>query len=210
MGVYEVTNAEFVTFLNVVGRRGPTDEPWFDAQTEDRTSRVVPSGGGSYRVEPGYEDHPVVKVSWYGARAYADWLSRETGQDYRLLTEAEWEYVARAGTTTAYWWGDTFDSSKANNGDGTTKADRYPPNPWGFYDVHGNVWEWVADCYDRDAYKTHKNYPIMLGSWQDSCDRVLRGGSWVPIARYLRSADRYWYDPVDRSLYFGFRVARTL
>ena len=103
-----------------------------------------------------------------------------------LLTEAEWEYAARAETETRYWWGDDIGSNNANcrgcgsrwDGKETAPARSFSANEFGLYNVHGNVWEWVADCYDGDAYKTHKNYPAMVGDWQNSCDRVLRGGSW--------------------------------
>jgi len=186
--VYEVTFAEWDACVDGGGCGGhrPEDQGW------------------------GRGRRPVINVSWNDARSYVQWLADKTGKNYRLLTEAEWEYVARAGTTTAYWWGDAFDSSKANNGGATTEVNRYPPNTWGLHDVHGNVWEWVADCYKGDAYKTHKNYPTMIGSWQDSCDRVLRGGSWVDYPGDLRSAVRYGLNPDYRDLDVGFRVARTL
>ncbi len=166
--------------------------------------------------DPGFtqtDADPVACVNWEDAKAYADWLSKKTGKDYRLPTEAEWEYAARAGTKTRYSLGDTIAEKDANfnrNVGKTTRVGSYPANPWGLHDVHGNLWEWVADCYDGDAYKTHKNYPAMVGSWQDSCDRVLRGGSWVNDPRNLRSANRSRDYPDNRDNNVGFRVARTL
>jgi len=153
---------------------------------------------------------PAINVSWKDAREYTQWLSDKTGQDYRLLTEAEWEYVARAGTTTAYWWGDAFDSGKANNGSRTTKVNRYPANPWGVRDIAGNVWEWVADCYDENAYTKHQSYPAMLGTLDETCIRALRGGSWASDPRDLRSAGRDRNHMNYRDDDNGFRVARTL
>lgn len=218
VGVYEVTNAEFVAFLNAVGRRGPAKEPWFETKSEDGSSRIVSSGGNRYGVEKEYENYPVVNVSWHGARAYADWLKEKTGDAYRLLTEAEWEYVARAETKTRYWWGDDIGSNNANcsecgshwDGKEPAPAGRFSANSFGLYDVHGNVWEWVADCYDDNAYKTHNSYPAKAGNWQDTCFRVLRGGSWVNDPRGLRSANRIRVNPVNRNNHVGFRVARTL
>ena len=142
-------------------------KPFAVAETEvtfDEWDACVEDGGcGGYRPDDegwGRGRRPAINVSWNDARAYTQWLSDKTGQDYRLLTEAEWEYVARAGTTTAYWWGDTFDGAKANNGSRTTKVNRYPANPWGVRDVAGNVWEWVADCYDENAYTNHQSVEV--------------------------------------------------
>ena len=155
LGKYEVTNAEFVAFLNVVGRRGNKGRPWFETKAEDSDSRIVAAENARYGVEPGYERHPVIEVSWHGARAYADWLSRKTGREYRLPSEAEWEYATRGNTTTRYWWGHEIGRDNANcdgcgsRWDNTEPApvDSFRANPFGLHNVHGNVWEWVADCY---------------------------------------------------------------
>ena len=104
---------------------------------------------------------PVIEVNWEDAKAYAAWLSKKTGKPYRLLTEAEWEYAARAGTTTAYFWGDRFDTSRANNGRKTVEVGRYRPNAWGVHDMHGNVWEWTEDCWN-DSYK---GAPVDGSAW---------------------------------------------
>ena len=191
VGVYEVTFAEWDACVDAGGCNGhrPEDRGW------------------------GRDRRPVINVSWKDARAYTDWLVKETGEDYRLLTEAEWEYVARAGTTTRYWFGDSITEKDANFGQivgKTTEVGKYPANAWGVSDMHGNVWEWVADCYEKDAYKTHAAYPAMVGSWQASCVRVLRGGSWVDDPWNLRSAIRDRDVPDNRFYYDGFRVARTI
>jgi formylglycine-generating enzyme required for sulfatase activity len=185
-------------------------------------------GGGCDGYRPtdswGRGSQPVIAVSWQDARSYVKWLSDKTGEDYRLLSEAEWEYAARAETTTPFYFGRAISPDQANyNGDyaydggpkgvyrgKTVPVGSFPANAFGLYDVHGNVWEWVTDCYQGDAYKTHKNYPAMIGGWQDSCNRVVRGGSWYSGPRTLRSAYRYWFGPVDRVNNVGFRVARTL
>lgn len=156
---------------------------------------------------------PAVNVSWNDAQAFIEWLNRLSGESYRLPTEAEWEYAARAGSTTAYEWGDTFEAERLN-GTGTQGRDRwleiapvgqFAPNAFGLYDMLGNVWEWTADCY-------HSNYegaPID-GSARPgaaSCGRVLRGGSWSDQADWLRSATRNWFDAADRFDYIGLRLA---
>ena len=170
-------------------------------------------------------DRPVERVSWEDAREFIAKLNERTGHDYRLLTEAEWEYVARAGTTTAFSTGKDRISTDEANFDGnytyngslkgeyrgqTTSVGTFKPNGFGLYDVHGNVWEWVSDCYDEDAYETHQSYPEMVGTWHDSCSRVVRGGSWGGYPKSLRSAIRFRSSPSNRYDDFGFRVARTV
>jgi formylglycine-generating enzyme required for sulfatase activity len=204
---YEITRGEYARFVESSGY-AEGGRCW--GRTEDASWR-----------DPGFEQtdtHPAVCVSWQDARAYTEWLSRQTRRDYRLLTEAEWEYVTRAGTATRYWWGDDVGRNNANCWDcgsqwdhkGTAPVGSFRPNAFGLYDVHGNVWEWVADCYEKDAYKTHRDYPAMVGGWQDSCGRVLRGGSWFNGPDYCRSAGRVRDHFGDRIIDSGFRVARTL
>jgi len=158
---------------------------------------------------------PVANLTWDEARAYAAWLSKKTGKPYQLLSEAEWEYAARAGTRTKYAFGDTITHDQANfsygkQGEGRTKeVGSYLPNAWGLYDMHGNVWEWVEDCYlgtyqGAPADGTARNSP--------SCaSRVLRGGSWDYEADEIRSSVRYKLSPKtfpnDEA---GLRVARSL
>ena len=151
---------------------------------------------------------PVIEVDWSDAKTYAAWLSKKTGKPYRLLTEAEWEYAARAGTTTAYFWGDKFDSSRANNGSKTAKVGRYRPNAWGVHDMHGNVWEWTEDCWN-DSYK---RAPTDGSAWTDGdcSSRVVRGGSWGNIPALLRSALRHRSFTYGRYSKQGFRLGRTI
>jgi formylglycine-generating enzyme required for sulfatase activity len=154
----------------------------------------------------------VVGVSWDDAKAYVEWLGKETGQPYRLLSEAEWEYACRAGKTTRYWWGDALPTpEQANFGrkkGGTTAVDTYPANPWGLRDMHGNVWEWVEDCWNE----SYAGAPKDGVAWTtgDCGRRVLRGGSWRNLPQHLRSANRDRYRAGIRSSNTGFRVFRTL
>jgi formylglycine-generating enzyme required for sulfatase activity len=159
---------------------------------------------------------PAINVSWDDAKTYVAWLSRITGKTYRLLSEAEWEYAARAGSQTAYPWGNEIGKGNANcNGCGShwdhkqaAPVGQFPANAFGLHDMHGNVWEWVEDCY-------HENYnqaPTDGSAWTtgDCSTRVVRGGSWVNDPVDLRSADRVWYTPNGRGYFLGFRVGRTL
>jgi formylglycine-generating enzyme required for sulfatase activity len=159
---------------------------------------------------------PVIYVGWDDAQRYVAWLSRMAGKVYRLLTEAEWEYAARAGKPTAYSWGDEIGKDNANcNGCGsewdnrkTAPVGSFVPNAFGLYDMHGNVWEWVEDCY-------HDNYngaPLDGTAWiaGDCKYRVVRGGSWMVPPQVLRTANRRRYTPGDRDPDLGFRVGRTL
>jgi formylglycine-generating enzyme required for sulfatase activity len=159
---------------------------------------------------------PVIYVSWDDAQAYAAWLSRMTGKTYRLVTEAEWEYAARAGTQTAYFWGDEVGDDNANcagcrsqwDGRQTSPVGSFKPNAFGLYDMAGNVWQWVQDCY-------HDNYngaPTNGSAWTagDCQFHVVRGGSWIVNPRLLRSAYRGGQISGGRSDILGFRVGRTL
>ena len=149
---------------------------------------------------------PVIDVIWEDAQAYVRWLSRKTEEEYRLLSEAEWEYAARAGTQTRYSFGDEITPSDANYGEETQPVGSYRANGFGLYDMHGNVYEWVQDCYN-DSYR---GAPNNGEAWErGECSlRVLRGGSYYGISRDLRSAIRLGYS--IRSDLNGFRVARTL
>ena len=156
-------------------------------------------------------DHPVVCVSWHDAKSYADWLSRITGANYRLLSESEWEYVARAGSATNFNFGDTIDSSKANYGDQyrrTTSVGSYSENWFGLHDMHGNAAEWVADCWPDNYDHT----PVTGGPMTEApCKkRIHRGGTWHNEPQYLRSAFRIGYPADFRLSGIGFRVAKEL
>jgi formylglycine-generating enzyme required for sulfatase activity len=164
----------------------------------------------------GRDTKPVINVDWDDAQTYVAWLSKMTGQPYRLLTEAEWEYAARAGTTTAYYWGD--DTGKGNaNCDGcgsqwdakqTSPVGSFAANQFGLYDMAGNVLQWVQDCY-RGNYD---GAPTDGSAWTggNCSNRVVRGGSWDNLPRVLRSAGRVGITSGDRDVDLGFRVGRTL
>ena len=191
VGVHEVTFAEWSACVRGGGCGGhiPDDEGWGEGR------------------------RPVINVSWNDARAYVEWLSQETRERYRLLSESVWEYVARAGTTTRYHWGDSISSSQANYWNQnierrTAEVGSYAGNAWGLHDVHGNVYEWVQDCWN-DSYQGAPTD----GSARESghCKRrVLRGGSWLDSPRLLRAAVRFRLGAGIRSDCDGFRVARTL
>lgn len=178
----------------------------------------VEAGGCSYTPELSdvSDDMPMRNVSWHDAQDYVTWLSEQTGRPYRLPTEAEWEYAARANTETAYWWGEEPGSGEANCKDCGGNYDRenpmpvgfYAPNPFGLYDTSGGVWEWVEDCW----YSSYEDAPGD-GHARDEANctqRVLRGGSWLNTADYLRSATRFYYDAAVRYPANGFRVALPL
>ncbi len=159
---------------------------------------------------------PVINVSWDGAMAYMMWLSHKTGKAYRLLTEAEWEYAARAGSTTVYYWGDKLGKGNANcNGCGskwdnvqTSPVGSFAANAFGLYDMAGNAWQWVQDCY----HDNYKGVPADGSAWTggDCNARVVRGGSWISYPQLLRSAARFWNTPDNRGNLLGFRVGRTI
>jgi len=158
---------------------------------------------------------PVINVSWDEALKYAAWFSKITGRPYRLLTETEWEYVARAGSATAFFWGDQVGKGNANcNGCGsqwdsrqTSPVGSFKPNAFGLYDMAGNVWQWVQDCY-RDQYD---GAATDSSAWiTGNCNhRVVRGGSWGTYPQYLRSASRDWFAADDRDFHVGFRLGRA-
>jgi formylglycine-generating enzyme required for sulfatase activity len=199
-GRFEVTFAQWDTCVTAGGcKHKPSDQGW---------------GKGM---------RPVINVSWDDATEYVSWLGKKTGRTYRLLSEAEWEHAARAGTTTAFSTGRTITTDQANF-DGNSTYDGSgrgvyrqktievgslnKPNAFGLHDMHGNVWEWVQDCY-QDNY----NGAPTDGSAKSSAScgfRVLRGGSLRSGPRLLRSANRITTQPVNRDDLFGFRVARTL
>ena len=153
---------------------------------------------------------PVINVTWEHAKAYVAWLSKKTGKTYRLLSEAEREYVTRAGTTTPYWTGITIARSQANFGNSTVPVDSFEANPWGLYQVHGNVWEWTEDCWN-DSYR---GAPTDGSAWTrgDCGRRVYRGGGYETSDNptVLRAAFRIKSSSVFRASFIGFRVARTL
>ncbi|MES2152010.1 MAG: bifunctional serine/threonine-protein kinase/formylglycine-generating enzyme family protein [Pseudomonadota bacterium] len=205
LGRYPVTVAEWRQFARASGWSSHGETDW---------------------AAPGFrqtDTHPVVGVSWDDVQLYLRWLSGQTGQTYRLPSEAEWEYACRAGTRTAFNFGDGIDTSLANydgnftyNGSpkgecrqGTSAVGTYPPNAWGLYDMHGNVWEWVQDV----VHDTYDGAPSTGKAWEEGGDpgrRILRGGSWLYNPRYLRSALRNGFSAALSNDIVGFRVARSL
>ena len=196
LGRYDVTRGEFMAFVKETG---------------------FPLGD-CIKVQPAWtrtDREPMVCVSWQDAKAYAQWMSKKTGKTYRLPTAAEWEYAARAGTTTPFYWGQAVGSGNAVcDGCGTAWDNKQPapvgslpPNPLGLYDMAGNVWQWTQDCYDESYKATPTDGSAAIG--MDSCYRVARGGSWNIRPGGVRSAARGWLDPTGRFDYLGFRLART-
>jgi formylglycine-generating enzyme required for sulfatase activity len=204
------------------GRFPVTLSEW-DACVAAKGCSYRPSGQGARRGR-----QPVVNILWDDAREYVAWLSRTTGRTYRLLSESEREYLARAGTTTAYWWGDAFDPMQASSAAGspmllsasisdlpqpiarteTLPVESFAPNPWGFYQVHGNVYDWVEDCWNE----TYDGAPSDGSAWiSGNCNgHVLRGGAFSRNAKTARSAARIWSGASNRIIYMSVRVARTL
>ncbi|HJQ55749.1 MAG TPA: SUMF1/EgtB/PvdO family nonheme iron enzyme, partial [Vineibacter sp.] len=197
LGKYEVTRGEFAAFADATGHRAAGDwrSPGFTQTDRD----------------------PVVNVSWDDAQAYVAWLSRTTGKAYRLPNEAEWEYAARAGTTTSRFWGDgrqetcrfaNADDAAFGCSDGfknTSPVGRFQPNAFGLYDMLGNVWEWTADCWNADHNGAAPNGQARQSG--DCSRRTVRGGSWGSSSGDVRSSGRTRGPPGPRN-FVGFRVAR--
>ncbi len=211
VGRYEVTVGEFSRFVLATGRK--MHGCWLSVNREWKLLEER-----SWRM-PGYgqiDRDPVVCVSWDDAKAYVDWLSGALKQKYRLLTEAEWEYVARSGTTAARPWGAGIGRNFTNcigcgsrwDGQRPAPVGSFSVNRFGLYDLLGNVAEWVEDCW-HDSYD---GAPNDGSAWTSgSCEfRVIRGGSWVDHQRNVRSAQRDRDTPQMRSAFLGFRIARTI
>ena len=218
---YNVTRGEFAHFVAETGYEakgcnleGPGGMKW--------------EPDGDWRT-PGFEqtdEHPVACINFHDATAYAEWLSAKTGESYRLPSEAEWEHAIRGGTSTAYYWGEVWKPGVANvdgqpgqpGGRATTPGGTFPPNPFGLYDMAGNVWVWLADCYNA----SYNGAPSDGSAWNEgNCAmRVRRSGSWFNIEKAiegdyrqpgrLRSASRFGSIPSLRYSSFGFRLVRDL
>jgi formylglycine-generating enzyme required for sulfatase activity len=192
LGRMPVTFAQWDRFAGATGGWRPPDEGW---------------GRGA---------RPVVNVSWTDAMAYCAWLSARTGRRVRLPSEAEWEYAARAGSGSAYPWGaeirwglaNGMEAGVAEGGQCTTPVGAFPPNAFGLHDMMGNVWEWVADCWNS----FYVGAPCDGSAWlSGDCERrVLRGGSWADVPRLLRCAARNRNGRDFRCNDYGFRVAADL
>ena len=178
---------------------------------------VADGGCGGYSPDDkgwGRGNRPVINISWNDVQSFIDWLNRKTGGNYRLPSEAEWEYAARAKSTTKYNWGNDIGSNRANcdgcgsrwDNEQTAPVGSFPANAWGLHDIHGNVWEWVQDCWNE----SYEGAPSDGSAWESGdCDRrVLRGGSWYYDARRLRSAYRGGRDRAYRLYSYGFRLAQ--
>ena len=162
------------------------------------------------------KNSPARDVSWDNAQQYVNWLSKVSGKPYRLPTEAEWEYAARGGTSTRYWWGEQMRTGNANckdcgqpwRQDGPANIGSFAANPYGLYDMNGSAWEWVSDCW----HNSYKGAPSDGRAWDEpNClVRVIRGGSWREGASYMASSTRFKYAASVRHSQNGFRVARDL
>nr|WP_294543245.1 SUMF1/EgtB/PvdO family nonheme iron enzyme [uncultured Rhodopila sp.] len=235
LGRYPVTRGQFAAFIADEGLTMPDEAYTYEPDAKGEWTYDLRKKRG-WR-NPGFEqtdDHPVVCVSHADAEAYVKWLSRITRQTYRLPSEAEWEYACRAGTTTARFWGDgreeavrcakvadrslmarmkaSFDPERYFDGDSghpfTAPVGSVRPNPFGLYDMLGNVWEWTADCWNDHL----KDIPLdgSATTTGGSGLRALRGGSWYNRPRNVRAGNRDGYSTGYRDTYTGFRVARTL
>lgn len=194
LGKYEVTFEQFDLYCDAARVQCPEDEGW------------------------GRGDRPVINVSWADAQAFIAWLNEHSGHNFRLPSEAEWEYAARAGSATAYPWGDDMEAGQANCGQGcrddyanTAPVGQFPPNAFGLHDMHGNVFEWVEDCW----HETYDGAPDDGMPWvRDVClERVHRGGSWILHPRGVRSANRDFgmtrFSHIYRMPAGGFRLAQN-
>lgn len=228
LGKSEITRGQFAAFVNETNYS--TDDKCWTLEG----GKYEEHSGRNWR-ELGYpqdDEHPVACVNWNDAKAYTEWVSSKTGKQYRLPTEAEWEYAARGNTSTARYWGGNPDEAcgYANAADKTAQAQIHGAPSWSVYnctdgfaytapvgsfkanafglnDMLGNVWEWTEDSY-HDSYN---GAPADGSAWQgDGAKRVLRGGSWNNAPRNVRAAIRNRYKPAIRFSSFGFRLARKL
>ncbi|MDX2221292.1 MAG: SUMF1/EgtB/PvdO family nonheme iron enzyme [Rhodospirillaceae bacterium] len=230
---YEVTRGDFARFVADTGHTPPEGCKVWDVETN---AWGINSPDHSWR-DPGFaqaDDHPVVCIAWADAVAYAAWLSGKAGKTYRLLTDAEFEWLLRAGTTTVRWWGDAREPacdyanvSDLDKADGltidrdpattfqcrdgyvhTAPVGRFKPNPFGVHDAFGNAWEWVQDCFAR----TYDGAPGDGSAREDGdcSERVIRGGAWHADPWYVRAAKHDWAPPELTTARVGFRLARDL
>jgi formylglycine-generating enzyme required for sulfatase activity len=224
LGRYDVTRGEYAAFVQET--KYSAGEGCHGGSTDFNNSKWPNLAAASWQ-NPGFhqtERDPVVCVSWHNARAYISWLNgivrrlaSTSGEGpYRLPSEAEWEYAARAGTTTRFWWGDDDDGAaayawhKGNSESQTHPVGLKPANPFGLYGIVGNVWQWTQDCYADDYANAPKDGSANEAG--NACLRVDRGGSWFYPTWLLRSATRERNPAADgyRDVVMGFRLAKTL
>lgn len=214
LGQYPVTNQQFVPFLNELGNQEEGGRTWVNVEGSYSGARCgILENAGTFECIPGLEQHPMIYVSWYGARAYCQWLSEKTGKNYRLPSEAEWEYAARGGIHDSLF---TYSGSNQlkevgwydeNSHNGTMPVGLKLANELDLYDMSGNVREWCADHW----HENYKNHPDDGSAWTSGGGenlRVVRGGSWSDIDFGCRVSDRYWSFTNNWDYNFGFRVAR--
>jgi formylglycine-generating enzyme required for sulfatase activity len=236
MGQTELTVADFRLFVEATGFITDAEKSGWSTAYQERSGRVVRtrqvSWRENYKGDAAKDKLPVLHVSFNDASAYAAWLSQQTGQRYRLPTEAEFEYALRAGTQSLYWWGDGTPNQMVENLTGQRDRSRskrewniafagygdgywgpapvrsFQPNPFGLYDLGGNVSEWVEDCW-HDSYA---RAPEDSSAWVNpGCvRRVLRGGSWGSPPEQSRSAYRQGVSAENRGSRIGFRLVREL
>lgn len=196
MGVAEITFAEYDAFCKSTFTHCPDDNGW------------------------GREDQPVINVSWLDAMDYTEWLSEQTNQIYRLPSEAEWEYAARGGTSTNYWWGDEYiqgidhcDRDLGGCPEGTEISEpgpvgRFSENPYGLFDVTSNVLEWVLDCYSPDHKRANNTMEARLDG---NCgEKIFKGSSWLTAQPYVHLFKRGGLDSGYKGRGIGFRVLREI
>ena len=218
MSRYEITVGQFRQFVQdnnyrtVAEQNGKGCFAWINGEWQQELDRNWQNPGFAQS-----DDQPVVCISWQDAQAYIAWLSQKTGKLYRLPTEAEWEYAARAGTPTRYWWGDDIGNNNAVcyncgsqwDGKQTAPVGSFKANAFRLHDTAGNVSEWTQDCW----HENYTNAPADGSAWLEAdggeCSiRVIRGGSWISIPQNLRSAFRDWSYTEIAYYYLGFRIAR--
>ena len=231
MGVAPVTIGQFKAFVKDSGYKTEAEKDGkggFGYNAAKRRAEQMPTYNWKNTGWDQTDEQPVVNVTWNDAVKFCEWLSKKEGKTYELPTEVEWEYACRAGTETRFWCGDKDEDLKGNANiadaslkekdptktdvvawdDGyafTSPVGKFKPNPWGLYDVHGNVWQWCADWFDRGYYA---NSPRQDPKGPDSGqERVLRGGSWLAgTPRECRAAERHHFEPSHRNTHNGFRV----
>jgi formylglycine-generating enzyme len=206
LALHTVTNAQYSRFMNEVAPNVSEQNTWINLESECN----IRQNNGGFESVPGKENHPVVNISWFGAKAYCTWSG------LRLPSELEWEKGARGTDGRNYPWGDTWDEEKCRNANNRGDEDTcdvwsYPAgcSPWGCYQMEGNVWEWCEDWYKKDIYNQYEEGN--LTSPQEGSTRVLRGGSWfICGSDFFRCARRGFIEPDICNSNYGFRCCATI